>query len=612
VTSKVRELLQYCSNIFKPKPKLSGSQWADEYFFTSAENSAIVGKWKTYPWQREILDVMTDNTTHYVHLLKATRVGATKLLNITHAYFTHQRPSGQLHYEPTNDEATRYATKEFEPTIRDNPEIDRLIQKPVVRGKTKPEKTLSKVYPAGFLEILGAETPKNFNGRTVRVVVIDEIDAVKKNSGSGLFIEQIFRRTSDYPDRKNITGGKPVGYAYVEDQEKRSFEGVSMSHYLFLQGTQEHWYRPCPHCDHFDVLDFNPDTFVWEKGKPKTAHFVCTSCGNKIEDKHKREMDLRGKWVAHNPKALEAKRRSFRVTGFMSYSPNVTWGDIAAEFVRASKNKPSLEVFYNEVLARPFNYDHNRVQTKDMLNRVEEYHSQVPTDVLILTAGADIQKNRIECEVIGWGVEYESWSIEYRVFHGDTTQKSVWEAFRAFLLTTIYTNDHEETMKIYMACVDCSYLIKTTTDFTAPLFARGIRAVKGSNNTKAPMTPRMASMFQKRNPFYTIGVNAIKDEISWHLQSVGGAGYMHFPNRPEYDEEYFAQLGAEARDGKGGYSKMRNRNEALDCRVYSFAALLMSEVDLELQSLRGERVGVLRQKRQTQKAPSRVSYLDRF
>lgn len=617
------KLIKHITQILRQKPILTGSRWADDNFMLSPESSAQPGPWKTYPWQRDILDAMTDYTTKIVVIKKPTRVGFTKLLGITHAYFIEQRPSVQLHYQPNDDEAKGYAEDEFEPMIRDNPTIARLIKTPNIRGRTKKEKTVKKLYPGGYIEILGSESDRNMNRRTARVVVGDEIDTWKKEAGkAGDTITTMFRRSSDFWDRKNIIGGKVIGSKYNPDIEE--LDGVSIIDYWFQRGTQEYRHLPCPHCGHYQRFEF--EGLLWDKDvdertgrtvkhHPDTAHFLCEKCGGRIEDKHKRSMDADGKWVAENPDAIKEGIRSFHPWAMLSYSPNVTWPDIVREFLAASKSRLKLKAFYSEVLARTWEEDYEAANTDALYGRREEYQAQVPDDVLVLTFGADTQDDRLECEIVGWGANEESWSIDYKILHGDTSKPDVWAQLDEYLLKEWHRSDGA-TMRPYAGLVDTQgHRAKEAYAFCKPRFARRVFASKGHNKKDAPIAPRLASHKNTANvPLFMIGVNQAKDVIYSHIKTEApGPGYMHFPNRPIYGEEYFAQLTAEQRDKTGAWKKRRARNEALDCRVLAYASLFVAEIDLELLSHRGAvTVSQVRQKARSVHAPSRTSYLDEF
>ena len=590
-------IFDFAKDIFKPSPFLSGTQWANKHFVLSAESSALPGRFTAYSYQEEIINAMTDIKSQMTVVKKATRVGYNKMLNIAIAYFIDQQPSVILFYNPTESEAKGVAESEIENMIRDNPRISKLIENPNTRGRTKKERTMLKNYPGGYLEILSAESDRNMNRRTARVVIGDEIDTWKKESGSaGDTITTMLRRNQDFAMRCSILGGKPVGAAFNPELEEELSDGVSAVDYWYKKGTQEHRHLPCPHCGHFKAYEF--EDFVWDKDKdkdgkttkhyPETTHLVCEKCDKKIYDFHKRDMDNKGKWVVTNEAAIKTKIRSFHVWAMLSHSPNVTWPNIVEEFLTARKSKLKLKAFYNEVLARTWEETYEKMVSSDLHDRREHYTAQVPDGVLILTCGADIQKNRIELEVIGWGPNYESWAIEYKIFFGDTAQPEVWEALKTFILTKTYMHESENMMNIYAGCIDAGYLTTTVTDFCRPLYSRKIFATKGVTQVNAPISPRAPSKAKKnRAPIFSIGVNKAKDEIAWHISSTGGAGYMHFPRDPQYNEEYFKQLGAEHKLKDGRWYTTRARNEVIDVRVYNFTALFLAGIDLELLSHSG-------------------------
>ena len=593
LSDQQKDIIAYGVNVLKPKPKLTGSEWADKYFYLSAESSSAPGKWHTRPWQKEILDAMTDQKTQICIFKKPTRVGYTKMLNIVSAYFIHQRPSVQLHYQPNADEAKGYAEDEFEPMVRDNRLISKLIETPNIRGRTKKEKTIKKLYPGGYAEFLGSESDRNFNRRTARVVSGDELDTWKKEvGGAGDAVMTMMRRTSDFWDRKNILGGKPIGTEFTEEMDENDLDGVSVVDYWFKKGSQEYRHLPCPYCKFYQRFEF--EDLTWNKDKdengkttkhyPETAYFKCKKCSERIYDHHKRDMDKRGRWVAKNPKALKDGIRSFHIWAMLSYSPNVTWIDIAKEFLSSKSDRLKLKAFTSEVLALTYEDDYDKVSIRNSEERTEPYTSQVPNGVYILTAGADTQDDRIECEVIGWGEAEESWSIEYKILYGDTSKPEVWQRFDEFLSKS-YMHESGGLMKVYCTGLDTQgHRAKEAYAFCKARFSRRVFAFKGHRQLDAPVAPRLATRNNKgKVPLFLIGVNQAKDVIYSHITTDAvGAGYMHFPSDKEYNEEYFKQLTAEVRGRDGRWKKTRARNEALDVRVYGYASLFIAGVDLEV------------------------------
>ena len=617
MTEQQEIIFNFAKGIFKPRPYLTGSEWADEHFMLSAESSSLPGKWTTRPYQREILDCMCDTHNQMVVVKKPTRVGYNKLINITMAYFIEQQPAVILYYNPNESEAKGVAETEVEPMIRDNDLIAKLVETPSLRGRIKKEKTIKKNYTGVYLEILVAESDRNLNRRTARVVIGDEIDTWNREAGkAGDTITTMLRRSQDFALRKNILGGKPVGAAYEIDLQDSTID-YSKVDYWYKQGDMRQRWLPCPHCKELQLFEF--EDMVWDKeiddkGKTtkhltETAHFVCKSCDERIFNKHKLWMDEHGKWIPQKP---SNKIASFHFWAMLSYSPNVTWTDIANEFLNAKKDRLKLKAFYNEVLARTWEEDYETVNISNFEDRKEVYTAEVPDGVLILSAGVDTQDNRLECEVVGWGEAEESWSIDYKIFHGDTSKPEVWQRLDEYLNKT-FTHDNGGLIKIYCAAVDTGgHRAKEAYAFCKTKFARRIFAIKGAGAIDAPIAPRLATRSNKGNvALYSVGVNMAADVIFSHLMTEShGAGYMHFPAEDVYDEEYFKQLTGEKRDKFGRWHKTRARNEALDVRVYAYASLFIAGVDLEVLTHRGPLL--FTQKQADKPKRERKSYLDEY
>lgn len=617
-SSQHHDIMHYMQYTFKPKPKLTGSEWMDMHFYL-IPSSANAGKWKTKPWQKEIIDVMCDSSTHTVVLKKPTRVGFTKILTGVKAYFIHQRPCNILDYHPNMEEAKGYVEDEFEPMLKEVPVVSALVEKLPASARNKREKTLKKRYSSFAYEALGAESERNLNRRTAKVVCADELDAFKKEAGkTGDIVTQMMRRNSDFWDRKTILGGKPVGGEYEEDREMD--ESMSVVDYWFKMGDQRIRHYPCPHCHHYQTFHFHD--MIWNKdidenGKtikhyPTTAHFECVECKEPIYYHHKHKMDRQGRWIATKPYNGIA---SFHIWAFISDSPNVTWRHIVEEFLISKKSKAKFKAFKNEVLAETWEEDYEKIEI-DSSNRTEEYRAEVPMGVLVLTGGVDVQKDRLELEVVGWGKSEESWSIDYKIFNGPTDKDEVWEKLDNFLIKNFYHEDGSE-MKIYSVAIDTGYRATRAYRFGKIRFNRGIFVIKGANSISAPLVPRVASISKKSDgaKFYSVGVNEGKNIISSYiLTQQEGPGYMHFPNKPIYNEEYFKQLSAEKRQKNGRWEKIRARNEAFDVRNYAYIALYLANVDLELLALNSSKLGVMISRKITyrEKRDNAKDFADKF
>jgi len=600
LTDNQRALYRYAVSALKPKPKMTGSEWADKFFYLSPESSSVPGKWVTRPWQAEILDAMTDSKTTMVVIKKPTRVGFTKMLNIVHAYFIDQKPCVQLHYQPNDDEAKGYAEDEFEPMIRDNERIKKLVYMPVHVGRKKKEKTTKKNYPGGYIEILGSQSDRNLNRRTAKVSVGDEVDTWVKESGdAGDTVTMMMRRTSDFWDRKNILGGKPVGKAYSDEDpnDKRT----STIDYWYHQGTMEKRHLPCPHCG--EMQRFEWDDMQWDTQKdddgnticelPETAHFVCVYCGEKIFDHHKIDMDKRGKWIAVNPGATI---RSFHLWAFLSYSPNVRWQDIVKEYLDAKDDKMKLKAFYNEVLAEPF----EETIEAHSGNELEVLKSEtnpwvVPDRTAFLTMAVDVQLDHFWVDV--WAHTYGGGSVSIRHDRVET-----WVQVEE-MLRYEYVDDGGRPWRVKACPVDSGYHRDEVYDFCS-MNSDIAFPTKGASS---PMrNPWKINTLDNGLKLYIIDVEFFKDmfwaKVERSISSVESGAKVEGIHRTHNEAQpwYFDQLTSEHKvtevDGKGRTKtywkkrKTKGDNHLFDTSIYNqfvgelYGIRFLKEVEEDIQA----------------------------
>jgi phage terminase large subunit GpA-like protein len=579
----------------KPPEKLTLSDWAEKYAYLSPENSATPGKWHNIPYQVGIMDAVTDPTVREISVMKSARVGYTKIIDHAIAYFIHQDPSPILMVQPTIEDAKGYSKDEFDPMIRDTPVLAELFTKAsrqdlVKSEKEKPvkdqEQTIqSKSFPGGKLYFVGANSPRGFRRITVRVVLFDEVDGYPVE-GAGDEGDQIAlgkKRAQTFDNALFLKGSTPT------------IKGVSRIEREFLAGDQRHFYVPCPHCGVMQTLEFNDKkkhlgysqaVLRWPEGKPHEAYFEC-STGCIIEEKQKVRMLEQGQWIAH---AEFNGHASFFIWAGYSVFANASWGNIAAEFVEAKKDPVTLRVFVNTVLGETWEEKGETVDENWLAQRRETYDAEVPAGALVLTAGVDIQADRIECEVRGWGIAEESWGIEYRIFYGDTSQGDVWQALDDYLGTRFrHENGHDLT--IASVFIDAKYQTQMVYDYVRPRQGRRIYAINGQDGAGRPIVKRVSAKRKGKDrrdvDLVHIGVDTAKDMIYARLRMPEpGPGYYHFPD--DYDAEYFSQLTAEQakiKFSKGFayrvWEKTRARNEALDVNVYALAAMKMLNPNFE-------------------------------
>lgn len=578
---------------WRPPPRLSLSEWADRHFVLSAESAAEPGRWKTLPYQRGIMDAITDPRVEHVTLMKSARIGYTSLFSAAIGYFMHQDPTTILVVQPTVDDAKNFSKETIASMLRDVPVLAQIAVRDLEdKGPKSSSNTIThKAFPGGVLSLIGANSGAGFRRISRRVVLFDEVDCYPPSAGSeGDPIELGKKRSETYWNRKLVDGSTPL------------LAGSSRIAELFESGDQRRYYVPCPHCGHMDFLVFREGArghhMAWPEGKPQEAYFVCSKSGCVIEHKHKREMVERGEWRADGEFKGHA---SFHIWAAYSYSPNSTWGHIATEFTAANKAGPlQLQTFVNTTLGETWAEKGEAPDWLRLYQRRETYPiATVPAGVLFLTAGVDVQRDRLVVEVVGWGEDRQSWSIDFAVLPGDTAGEAPWKALDELLARSWPGADGTEH-HIKTLAVDSGDQTQTVYNWARRHGMPRVIAVKGQASartiigTPSPTDIKVNGRKLSRGfKVWMVGVNIAKAELYGMLRlepplKAGDPfppGFCHFP---EHGEEYFKELTAEhlvTVTKRSGYvvhewqCQPGRQNHALDARVYARAAAALVGLD---------------------------------
>ena len=567
---------------FRPDPATTVSEWADANRVLSSISSSEPGKWRTErtPYLKEIMDCLSpSHPCERVVFMKGAQIGGTECGNNWLGFVICNAPGPMLIVNPTVETAKRNSKMRIAPAIENCPALREKVQDP--RSRDSGNTVFIKEFPGGILVLTGANSAVGLRSMPIRYLFMDEVDGYPDDAGEeGDPVDLAIQRTATFNNRKIFMASTPT------------LKGVSRIEKAFEEGDQRYFHVPCPHCGHFQVLEWKGVKF--EAGRPETARYVCEKCQGEIHEYQKAEMLAKGKWIASA--AGNGKIASFHLSSLYSPYGWASWADIAAEFIKVHKDPPRLQVWTNTKLAQTWQDQAGEtIDPTGLLARREHYGEPLPADVCILTAGIDVQDDRLEIEIVGWGKDEESWSVDYLVLYGDPSTPALWEDLDSVLSRTYRHERAVGPMGIMAACVDSGghYTDKVVT-FCAERIRRRIFAIKGSSSGfGVPIFPARASQNKRlKKPVYIIGVNDAKQTLMQRLRiAEHGAGYCHFP--VGRDASYFAQLTAEV--VKTRFVKGRpvrewkvktdgHPTEALDCRVYAFAALrgLMHNYRLDL------------------------------
>jgi phage terminase large subunit GpA-like protein len=560
---------------FKPPEKLTLSEWADRYAFLSAESSAEGGRWHTLPYQKGIMDAITDPKVEQVTVMKSARVGYSKILNHTIAFHIHQDPCPIMLVQPTIEDAQGYSKEEIAPMLRDTPCLRGLVSES--KAKDGANTILQKQFPGGTLSMVGANSPRGFRRVSRRVVLFDEVDGYPLSAGAeGDQIKLGIRRTEYYWNRTIVAGSTPT----VKD-----FSRVER---MFLQTDQRRYFVPCPDCGHMQYLKW--PNIKWRDGDPETASYCCEKCGVWIPHSKKRWMVERGEWRPTAPG--NGKHVGFHIWAAYSYSPNATWPNLVEEFLDAKNDAEQLKTFVNTVLGETWEDEYaSKIGTDSLLERAadEEYEQYVPpVGALALTIGCDVQDDRLSLSVWGWGREEEGWLIDRVKIYGSPSRPEVWKQLDE-ILQKPYVNEAGEEMKVLCCAIDSGgHHTQEVYQYSRERAAMGVIAIKGMSQKGKPPLGKASKVdvdykgraLKKGAQLFPVGVDTVKSLLFGRLKhNEPGPGYLHF--FPTIGADYFEELTAEKQilRFRNGYpervwvKKSQSPNEALDEMNYAYAAL---------------------------------------
>lgn len=555
----------------RPPPNLKPSEWAETNVRIPVGN-AVPGliRFDNAPYQREPLDMLVNPDCYRITLMWAAQVGKTQLALCGQGYHIAMRPVSQMMMQPSQSDLQVWMNSKFTPMVDANPSIRERLAKP--RGRDGVNNSTMKSYPGGFLMFAWSGSPKTMRGRSAPIIIADEVDGYE-GTDEGHPVSLLWQRAATFGDqRKLVEISTPTikGQSYIEK--------------AFDSGDQRRLWVPCPHCGGDQLLIW--DHVVWDgKGQegedqhPETARYVCSHCGALWADGERKAAIRAGQWRGAKP---------FR--GHASYHLNELYSTFRRlrDIVQSYLDKlatDDLQTFVNVSLAETWEETGEQADPDGLMARAEEFAAPVPAGGLVLTAGVDMQQDRLEVEVVAWGHGEESWSVDYQVLWGDPLQGDVWEELEE-LLSNTWLHESGAQLSIMASCVDTGGTGGNTQaayEWLRGKTGRRIFGVKGVGGWGRPIVAAPSRKRSGKNArkidLFLVGTDEAKLTVMRRLAvQQPGPGFSHVPH--DRGADWYHQLTAEkmmTRYVKGfpvrEWHQTRPRNEALDCRVYALAAL---------------------------------------
>lgn len=586
----------------KPEPRLTVTQWAEKNRKLSSKGAAEPGDYRVSrtPYLRKAMDALSAfSGIIKIIAMKGVQGGWTEIGFNALGYYMDCVPCAMMYVMPTVQTMERNVKQRIDPMIEDCPVL--LAKVGQKRSKDGGNTLHQKDGPGFTLILTGANSAAGLRSVPARIVVMDEVDGYPGDvDDEGSPVSLVENRQSTYGDnKKTFMPSTPT------------VEGQSVIEAEFKETAQEYYHVPCPHCEKLQVLEF--ENMHWEPGKYDDVHMKCVHCRGKIYNYHKTWMlqekgyseNGLAEWIMtcpekHNPKVLGLHWSSL-------YSPDgwLSWESVAEQWDKAENDEPKIKAFWNTILGKTYKVKGDAPPWQQLFDRANAAgleRNVVMEDIAFITAGVDVQGDRLEINIVGWMYGRISQQIDYRTIEGDTAKDDVWEVLGTYLEEWWTVGSKGRKIQIRKMAVDTGYNTSKVHDFCKKKGISRVLPVKGSkDNLQMPFAaPKVVGKTKNgkntgRTKVYTIGVGYLKEQLYGWLRltvpvegdnaGVIPKGYCHLlPN----DAAFFRGLTAEelvpVRSKKTNaityaWIKQYARNEPLDTMVYAMAAAYIMGFD---------------------------------
>lgn len=580
-TERCAQLRRETMALFRPPTKMTIAEWATTYRYLPRGTSPEPGPYTftRTPFAQGPMEAITDPNNGETVLVMGKQLTKTSILENCIGYFMHLDPSPILVVQPSLDMAKKFSKKKIAMMIK----ACQVLRDKVGSTRTRDSgnTVLVKMFHGGSLTIAGANSPLSFRQESMRVVIQDDIDGFPQSAGTeGDPCDLADGRAENYHDAIFVKASTPT------------VKGSSRIMKAFENTDQSYFYVPCLRCGCWQVLKWCQ--VRWPKDEPQNACYVCEGCKSELSDFERIRMITQGQWrstIAHR------RRRGFHLSGlyrmmglkekeFTSYLHQ-----FAVQFLDANqKGRESIKSWTNTFLAETWEEKGAKpIEIHPIMERSEAYTpATLPEGVIIALAAVDVQKRWLQAEVMGIGLNDETWGIETRMFGGDTENDTVWNELKKHLLSKRYRRSDGMEVTIHATAIDARHKGDRVRAFIKNAGIPRLYAVFGIEGQDG------GALYQesKRHASYAINTKECKNIIYSRLAIESpGPRFMHFPTGEGYDEEFYNQLTAEVLEtfyqygfAKTRYVKKRDRNESLDIRVYLTALVSLLKPNLTILS----------------------------
>ena len=552
------------------------------------------------PYLRRPMECLTADSGYWlIAVMGMSQSGKSVTGDIWQGHCAVVDPADIITVWPDKDIARSYITSQIDKMIGLWPELKAKQFK-----NSSADNIFSKQF-AGSNWFHVWPVPSQLRARPVPRFRVEDYDVIPEDiGGEGGVIMLLTGRQTTFE-------GYEIGYVNSAPARGRH-RGIEA---LVASGTNESWFVDCLHCG-------APFDFAWERmyfdadGTADDARdsvvIVCPDCGGIHEPATKRALMDSGRWVGAGQTAVTGgvageltpnRIASFRYLGPMGFAswPRLAELQRGAEIAfEDTQDEAELKAFFQSrwgvnYVSRAAGAD--PVTAEDLAARAEasDYSlGEVPPGVLCLTAAVDVQGNRFEVMVQGWGVGFESWVIDrFAILALDDGQTAIDPARHpehwGVLLKKVFWRKYcvqgadAADVPILSVAIDTGGVDGVTdnafafwyTALRAGIPRKAITLLKGGNKPAARLLPaatrdstRKRGRHDPDSELFVPNVHRFKDMVDVRLRRAdAGPAYIHWP--ADIDAKYLDEATAEVKES-GLWVRLKGRaNETWDQLVYN-------------------------------------------
>lgn len=541
------------------------------------------------------------------------------------------RPVPILYVGPSRD----FLTDQFEPRLMALFDEAPKLKAKVARGK-RMKKTLKRV--AGVpIRLAHAGSSTALKSDPAGLALVDEYDEMLKNvKGQGDPLGLVEARGITYADFvAGVTSTPSQGMVETEVDPDSGLEFwkeappddvASPIWKLWQEGTRYHWTWKCPHCEEWFVPRFKcvswPKTATPAQAK-REAVIRCPNNGCVIEESDKAAMNAGGVFVAPGQTITadgevlgdppDTSTLSFWVSGLAS--PFVSIGERAEAYLKAlaSGESDKVQTVINAGFGEVYLPGGGDVPEWEEVARLKmPYRPRVlPSEAVFMTAGIDVQGNRLPFVIRAWGERATSWLVDEGEIWGETAQPEVWEDLADLLTQPI------DGLPIKLAFLDSGF--RPGKKFLLPVnrvysfcrrFSRFVFPTKGYRTQARPIIKSQIEV-EASGGASKYGLSLFRLDTdhwkSWvherlrYPSDSPGAWHLHEDTTDDYCQQIVSEARVLSPTGIPQWVPRSRENHKLDCEALAAAAGFL---------LNAHRLGPNARRRQPGDAPRTVPVPD--